>query len=513
MLSIIHSSAVLGIDAYSVRIEVDASGGLPGYCMVGLPDSAVKESRERVYSALRNSGYHLPNRRITINLAPADIRKEGSAFDLPIAIGILIATEQIDDLNLENTVIIGELSLDGSVKSVRGTLSIAMYARTSRSKGLVLPAGNLNEAGVIESLPIYPVTTLKNVIEVLKEPSPCKGRWRLKRENRCMYNTEELDFSDVKGQEQAKRACEIAAAGAHNFLFIGSPGCGKSLITRRMPNILPPMTHEESLTTTMIHSSAGILKNGTGLLSRRPFRSPHHTISNMALVGGGTYPKPGEVSLAHNGVLFLDELPEFQKQVLESLRQPLEDGMVTIARTSMTLSFPCRVMLAAAMNPCNCGFYLDTNKNCTCTHTEIKRYLSKISGPLLDRIDIQLEMPVLSYSELSEHQSGESSEKIRTRVEAARKIQLVRFKDIPGIYCNSHMDTRHIRKYCALEEQAKGMFREVIQKIGLSARAYDRILRVSRTIADLESSKNIRTEHLAEAIHYRSLDRTAQYFG
>jgi magnesium chelatase family protein len=503
----------MGIEAYEVTVEVDATGGLPGFCMVGLPDSAVKESRDRVFSALKNSGFSIPSKRITVNLAPADIRKAGSAFDLPIALGILIASQQIEPYCLNNTITIGELSLDGTVKPVRGTLSIAMFARKKGCQGLILPEQNVNEAGVISEMNLYPVHNLSHVIEVIKNPVKYKGKWDALSPDLSELSCWENNFSDIKGQEQAKRACEISASGAHNFLLIGSPGCGKSLIARRLPSILPTMSQEESLTTTMIHSSAGILKGDAGLVKRRPFRSPHHTISNMALVGGGAYPKPGEVSLAHNGVLFLDELPEFQKAVLEALRQPLEDGVVTIARTSITLSFPCRSMLGAAMNPCPCGFLLDPQKDCVCRPKEIKQYLSRISGPLLDRIDIQLEMPVLSYDELSNKNPGESSEKIRARVEAAREIQLGRFKDIPEVFCNSHMDTRHIRQYCQLEDSAALLFKNVIEKIGLSARAYDRILRVARTIADLAQSENIKDEYLAEAIHYRSLDRTSRFFG
>lgn len=512
MLSLIYSSAVMGINAFPVTIEVDATGGLPGFCMVGLPDSAVKESRERVFSALKNSGFCIPNSRITINLAPADIKKEGSAFDLPIALGILMATQQIEPYPMNNTLVVGELSLDGSVKPARGVLSIALFARKSGCKAIILPKANYPEAAVISQLKVYAVSSLTQVLDVLKNPEEIQLEPWISSEPE-IENIHGLDFADVKGQEQAKRAFEIGAAGAHNFLLIGSPGCGKSLMARRLPTILPPMTEEESLTTTQIHSVSGILSPGAGLVRQRPFRSPHHTISNMALVGGGTYPKPGEVSLAHNGVLFLDELPEFSKAVLESLRQPMEDGVVTIARTALTLTFPCRSMLGAAMNPCPCGFMLDPKKNCTCSPQEIKKYLSRISGPLLDRIDIQLEVPVLSYDELSARKPGEPSKEIKKRVEAARQTQLDRFRDVPDTFCNSHMDTRQIREYCQLDKAASNMFKNVIERIGLSARAYDRILRVSRTIADLEKCPDIKEEHLAEAIHYRSLDRTSQYFG
>jgi len=513
MLSIINSSSVTGIEAGAITIEVDAAGGLPGFCMVGLPDSAVKESRDRVFSALKNSGYTLPNKRITINLAPADVRKAGSAFDLPIAIGILIASGQIETYCLDKTIIVGELSLDGTIKPIRGSLSISVFGHKQNCRGLILPKDNATEAGVISGLNLYPVKNLNHAIDIIHNPDENHGRYvPVNKANgkKLFFNH---DFSDVKGQDQAKRACEIAACGAHNFLFIGSPGCGKSLIAGRLPSILPVMSEEESLMTTMIHSSAGVLKTGSGLIKQRPFRSPHHTISNMALVGGGIYPKPGEVSLAHNGVLFLDELPEFQKNVLEALRQPLEDGTVTIARTSTTLTFPCRSMLGAAMNPCPCGFLLDPNKDCVCHPKEIKKYLSRISGPLLDRIDIQLEMPVLNYDELTSNKPGEKSEVIRQRVEAARDCQFERFKNIPGVYCNSHMDTGQIREYCKLDTSARQLFRDVIEKIGISARAYDRILRVGRTIADLSGSEEIKDEHLAEAIHYRSLDRTSKFFG
>ncbi len=512
MLAIIKSSTIIGIKAYPITVEVDVSNGMPGFCIVGLPDSVVKESRDRVFAALRNSGYTIPCKRMIVSLAPADIRKAGAAFDLPIALGLLLASSQASSLPLDNVHIIGELSLEGVIKPVRGLLSIAFFLNKLKGAGIIFPKDNEEEVSVFSELPRHCVSNLEEAVEALvtpfKKPKPAPLVRFKEVESEFLP-----DFVDVKGQEQAKRALEIAAAGSHNFLLIGSPGCGKSLLAQRLPSILPAMSREESLTTTMIYSAAGQLPEVGGLIKFRPFRSPHHIISNAALIGGGTYPKPGEVSLAHNGVLFLDELPEFPKAVLESLRQPIEDGKVTIARAAVTLSYPSQIMLGAAMNPCPCGYYLDPKRDCVCSPIEVKKYMAKISGPLLDRIDIQLEMPVLSYAELANRPSGESSNTIRNRVEMARDIQLNRFSVYPNVFCNGQMGPKEILKFCSLHAGATQLLKNVVEKLGLSARAYDRILRMARTIADIECSQNIEEVHLAEAIHYRSMDRMEQYVG
>ena len=507
MLSILYSGALQGIEAVPVTVEVDITFGLPGFSLVGLPDSAVKEARERVFSALKNAGYLVPSRRITINLAPADLRKEGSALDLPMALGILAASEQIEFALLDGTMVVGELSLDGGLRPARGTLSMVLAARKQGLHSVLLPAANAREAALVPGIRLLPADTLAQALAALRTgvglEIPEGG------ESMQPVSELELDYGEIKGQAQAKRALEVAAAGGHNFLMAGSPGCGKTLMARRLPSILPPLSDEEGLEATRIYSVAGLLRPGHGILRQRPFRSPHHSISDQALVGGGKIPRPGEVSLAHLGVLFLDELPEFRKSTLETLRQPLEDGQVTIARTAHTVTYPSRCMLGAAMNPCPCGFLFDPLGRCVCRPETIARYRGRISGPLLDRIDLHLEVPSLGVEEVIAEKWEESSEAIRMRVLRARAAQRERFQNNPGVHCNAHMVTHDIRKYCGLSAGCVSLLRNAVESLGLSARAYDRILKVTRTLADLDAVGEISEKHIAEAIHYRSLDRRA----
>ena len=506
MLSIVKSMSLIGLEGYLVDLQVDVSAGIPCWDIVGLPDVSVKESKERVRTAIKNSGYDMQSRKIVVNLAPADIKKEGSFFDLPIAIGILECNGEVNIKDAESTVFIGELSLNGKLNKINGILPMCIEAKKLGIKTIILPKENAKEAAVVDKINVIGANNLKEIIQYLNKEKEIKATTINLSKIYNNKNNNSLDFSEVKGQENIKRALEISAAGGHNCLLIGTPGSGKTMMARRIPSILPNLTFDEALETTKIHSIAGEIDKNTSLITTRPFRAPHHTISGVSLIGGGRIPKPGEISLAHNGVLFLDELPEFNKNTLEVLRGPLEDKIVTISRVNATLTYPCNFMFVASMNPCPCGYFGSKDKECTCSSQAISKYIGRISGPLLDRIDIQIEVTPVKYQKLDSSENIETSEEIRERVGKARDLQQKRYIS-ENIYSNSQLTPKLIEKYCKLDKESKKVLELAFNKLGLSARAYGRILKVARTIADLEQSKNIKTKHIAEAIQYRSLDK------